>query len=332
MPGTTYSSLSQRTTNWAAVEMLSHAEPMLVLAEYGQSKPIPKNKADNAKFRRPIPFANATTPLTEGVTPTAKAMAYEDVSVALAQYGDLVEITDHINDMSEDPVLKDASELCGEQAGSTVEAITWGVIQGGTNVLFANGANRAATNSVITLAKQRAATRALKAQKGKKITSKMSSSVKYGTESIDAAFIAFAHTDMESDIRDMTGFVPTEKYGSMKALKFEIGKVEDVRYILSPELDPIADAGGVSNANGTVTTSGTQADIYPVVYIAKEAFGCVALKGKEAIAPKVTPVDATDKSDPLGQRGYVGWKTYYAAVILNDAWMIRLECAAKEIA
>lgn len=331
MATTTYPSLSQRTNTWAAVDMLSHAEPFSILQEYGQHKPIPKNKADNAKFRRVIPFAKATTPLTEGVTPTAQALTYEDVSVTLAQYGGLAEITDHVQDMAEDPVLKDATEQCGEQAALTTEAIVWGVLQAGTNVLYANGTARNQVNDVISLAKQRGATRILKGQKGKKITSKLSSSVKYGTEPVDMAFIAFAHTDMESDIRDMTGFVPTEKYGSMKALKGEIGKVEDVRYILSPELDPIIDAGGLSATNTTVSTGGTNSDVYPVVYVAKEAFGCVALKGKDAITPKITPVDQTDSNDPLGQVGYVGWKTYFAALILNDAWMVRMECAAKDI-
>ena len=33
--------------------------------------------------------------------------------------------------------------------------------------------------------------------------------------------------------------------------------------------------------------------------------------------------------DPLGQRGSAGWKASHAAVILNDAWMHRLEVAVK---
>ena len=59
MATTTYGDISQRTAAYAAVEMLSHAEPILVLSKFGQSKPLPKNKADNVKFRRPIPFAVA---------------------------------------------------------------------------------------------------------------------------------------------------------------------------------------------------------------------------------------------------------------------------------
>ena len=82
MAETTYGSISQRTAAWAATEMLAHAEPVIVLNKFGMSKPLPKNKADNIKFRRPNPFSAITTPLAEGVTPTAQAMSYTDVPLA----------------------------------------------------------------------------------------------------------------------------------------------------------------------------------------------------------------------------------------------------------
>ena len=330
MATTTYSGLSQRTNAFAAKEMLAHAEPILCLSKFGMTKPMPKNKANVVKFRRPIPLAVATTPLTEGAPPTAKAMTYEDVTVTLSQYGDIVEITDVVHDLAEDPVLKDSAMMCGEQAAETIETLMWGVLQGGTNVFYANGTARNAVNTPITLNKQRAITRALKAERCKKITSMLSSSVKYGTEAVDAAFIAFAHTDLESDIRDLVGFVPTEKYGSMKALPYEIGKVEDVRYILTPVLSSIEDAGGVEN--GMVSAGGVNADIYPVVYAGKDAYGHVALKGANAMTPSIINPGTIDKSDPLGQKGIVGWKTYHKSFIANQAWMARLEVGATAIA
>lgn len=329
MPQTTYGDISQRTAAYAAKDMLSHAEPILVLSKFGQSKPLPKNKADTVKFRRPIPFPVVTTPLTEGVTPSSRQMQYEDVTAQLKQYGDVVEITDKVHDLSEDPVLKDASTLCGEQAAETVEVLTWSVIQGGTNVFYANGASRSVVNTPISLAKQRAITRDLKANRGKKITKMIGASVNVSTEPVDAAYIAFGHTDLEGDIRDMPGFVPTEKYGSMKALPYEIGKVEDVRYILTPVLEPIL-AAGAATLNGMTSDAGVNVDVYPVVYIAQEAFGCIPLKGKNAITPSVINPDTKTKDDPLGQRGYVGWKTYFEAVILNQKWIARLECGATE--
>ncbi|RME56464.1 N4-gp56 family major capsid protein, partial [Candidatus Parcubacteria bacterium] len=54
----------------------------------------------------------------------------------------------------------------------------------------------------------------------------------------------------------------------------------------------------------------------------------VPLKGENAIKPTVVNPDQVSKSDPLGQRGYVGWKSYFAAAILNEAWCYRVECAA----
>ena len=326
---TTYGDINQRTAAWAATEMLSHAEPILVLSKFGQPKPLPKNKADTVIFRRPVPFAIPDTPLTEGVTPTAQQMQYEDVPVQIKQWGAWVEITDVVQDLAEDPVLADASMLCGEQAAETVEIQTWGAIRAGTNVFYANGESRDEVNTPISLHKQRAITRTLKAQRAKKITSMVGGSPNYSTEPVDAAFIAFAHTDLEADIRDMTGFVPTEKYGSMKALPYEIGKVEDVRYVLSPVLDKWADAGGL--AGDMVSTTGDNADVYPVVYVAKESYGLIPLKGKGAVTPKVLNPDTPRGGDPLGQRGSVGWKTYFVAAVLNEMWMARLEVAVSDL-
>jgi len=328
MPSTTYGDIGQRTAAWAATEMLSHAEPILVLSKFGQSKPLPKNKADTVKFRRPVPFASVTVPLVEGVTPSAQQMAYEDVTVQIKQWGAWTEITDVVNDLAEDPVLADSSMLCGEQAAETIEYQTWGAIRAGTNVFFANGLSRAAVNTTYNLAKQRAVTRSLKASRAKKVTSMIGASANYSTEPVDAAFIGFAHTDLEADIRDMVGFTPTEKYGSMKALPYEIGKVEDVRYILSPVLDSFPDAGGLDQ-DAVISTTGTNADVYPIVIVGKEAYGLTPLKGAGAITPKVLNPDSPRGGDPLGQRGSVGWKAYYVSKILNETWMARVEVAAS---
>ena len=332
MSGSSYGDISQRTAAYAAVEMLEHARPIIVLADYGQPKPLPRNKADNIKFRRPIPFVVSTTQITEGVTPASHKIKYTDVPVTMGQYGDVAEITDRVHDMSEDPVLKDAAMLAGEQAAETIEMVTWGVIKGGTNVIYGASADSARTdvNDPLSIGVQRSATRFLKAQRGKKITSKMGSTVNYATEAVDAAFLAFGHSDLEPDIRDMPGFTPCEKYGSMKPLPYECGKIEDVRYILTPLLTPFQ-AGGSATLNGMIADDSTNVDVYPIIIIAKEAYGVVPLRGSGAIHPTVINPDTVSKSDVLGQRGYVGWKTWFAAVILNQAWLVRIEVGATDL-
>lgn len=332
MAGSTYGDINQRTAAWAATEMLEHARPIIVLSDYGQSKPMPRNKAEQVKFRRPVPYVVSTTQLTEGVTPTSHKTSYVDVPATMGQYGDLAEITDRVHDLAEDPVLRDMSVLSGEQAAETIEMVTWGVIKGGTNVVYGASADaaRSDVNDPVSIEAQRTCTRFLNAQRGRKITSKMSSSVQYGTESVDAAYLAFGHTDLESDVRDMPGFTPTEKYGSMKALPYECGKVEDVRYILTPLLESFKDAGN-GTLNGMVSSGGSNADVYPIVMIAKESYGLVPLRGAGAIQPTVLNPGTPSKSDPLGQRGYVGWKTWFVCVVLNQAWMVRMEVGATDL-
>lgn len=330
---TDYGTISQRTAAWAAREMLAHAEPVLVLSKFGASKPLPMNRAKTASFRRPIPFdaLPANRILAEGVTPTTVQMTYEDVTVTLNQYGSLVEITDVVHDMAEDPVLKDASMMSGEQAAETIENVTWGTIRGGTNVLYANGAARNAVNTPISKDKIRAATRALRAQRGRPITKILDSSPNWQTRAVEGGFVAVGHTDLESDIRNIAGFIPVADYGSrMPLCPEEIGTVESTRFVLSPVLTPFADAGGAAGET-VLSTTGTSADVYPLITFAREAFGLVALKGKYAIQPSVINPGVISKSDPLGQRGYVGWKTYFNALILNEAWMIRTEVAATAL-
>jgi N4-gp56 family major capsid protein len=67
--------------------------------------------------------------------------------------------------------------------------------------------------------------------------------------------------------------------------------------------------------------------VYPILYIARDAYGIVPLKGKSAITPMVVNPKPSD-SDPLAQRGHVGWKAWQTAIILNDAWMAVAKVAA----
>jgi len=48
------------------------------------------------------------------------------------------------------------------------------------------------------------------------------------------------------------------------------------------------------------------------------------------MTPMVVNPHASD-SDPLAQRGHVGWKGYSATIILNDFWMARVETACSDL-
>jgi len=327
--------ISNRTSAYAYMEFLKHAEPVQVLARFGQVKAVPRNKTQTIKFRRAVPYAALTAPLQEGVTPSVKGTTFEDVTATLQQWGDVHGLTDVVQDTNEDPTLNQMIKLTGEQAGATNEQVLYSVLKGGSNVFYANGASRSAVNTAVTLGKIRAVVRALQAAKAKKITSVLGPSPNISTKPVEAAYVCVAHTHLAADIRGLTGFTKVAEYGSMKPLcAEEIGAVEDVRFILSPDLAPIEDAGGTPGS-AVLSTGGSAANIYPMLFFGEEAFASVPLKNQQVDGMSnlaVTPIVINPKpsaSDPLGQRGYVGWKAYFTAVRLNETWMARLEAGAS---
>lgn len=323
--------LSPRTAAKALKEMLRRAVPYLVFEKFGQSRPLGRNQTKTQTYRRYEALDATPKALTEGITPASSNVTKTDYSVTLVQRGDWLELTDVIQDTHEDPVLQEFISILGEQQAEMWERARFNILKAGTNIFFANGASRTAVNTKITRALQRKITRSLARQNAKPITNMVGTSPDYGTEPVAPSFVAVAHTDLESDIRDMEGFVPCEKYGSgtKQYGDSEIGKVENVRYVLTTVCDPWEDAGGAPG--GTVLSQGgTQADVYPILYFARDAYGIVPLKGKNATSIIVRN-PKSDSSDPLAQRGSVGWKGYENSVILNDAWMARAEVAVSSL-
>ena len=320
-----FGDISPRTAAFASKDLLARGIPFLVIEKFGQSKSLPANSSKTMKFRRYTALPNSPTALVEGITPAGTPLSYQDVTVNLVQYGNLTQITDVVMDTHEDPVLKEATDLLGEQAAQMVEKMRFGVLKAGTNVIYANGALRTAVNTTVTLSLQRRAVRALKRQNARFITKVIRSTVAFGTENVAPGFVGLIHPDCEADVRTLTGFTPAEKYGTITPWENELGKVEDVRYLSSTMFEPFLDAGGAKGA--MLSSGGTSADVYPILYLGADAYGIIALKGAFAITPMVVNPTPSD-SDPLAQRGSVGWKTMQTAVILNDAWMLRGEEAA----
>ena len=325
---TTYGDISPRTAAYAVRELLKRGDPLLVLERFGQAKTLPQKSTQTMKFRRYEALEPATTPLSEGVTPTGKLLTKTDVTTVLRQYGDFVGLTDVIEDTHEDPVLRETMALCGEQAAQTLELVRYGVLTAGTNVFRAGDA--AARNQVaagLTLGLQRKVVNALQRQLAGRITQIVMAGPDFNTSPVGAGYFAVCHVDLETSIRKMTGFVPVEQYSdAMKAIPGEIGKVESVRYVGTTLCKPWEDAGG-SASTTYMSTTGSNCDVYPILFFGRDAYGITALKGKNSVAPMVLNPNTPRGGDPLGQRGTVGWKTWAGAVILNELWMARAEVA-----
>ena len=351
---TTYGDISPAVAAYSVVRMLKRAMPYLHLEKFGQVYPLPTNSTQTAKFRRyflqgatgaagpdtggtsggtsPFFIPVATTPLIEGVTPSGSILANQDYTVTLQQYGDFVTITDVIEDTHTDPVLQQSTDILGESAAVTVETLRFNVLKAGTNVWFANAqVSRGAVVTAITLADQRRVTTGLNRQNARKISQVVASTPDFNTKSVEASYMAVCHPDLESDLRNMTGFKVVADYGPHTTpFEGEIGSCEQVRYLTSTVIAPWTNTGGTSVTNGlryTAAGGAGSCDVYPILIFGRDAFGIVPLKGKSSMTPMVVnPKPAP--GDPLAQRGTVGWKLWTSTVILQDAFMGRLEVGA----
>jgi N4-gp56 family major capsid protein len=103
----------------------------------------------------------------------------------------------------------------------------------------------------------------------------------------------------------------------------EIGMCERFRFITSPDLPSLQDAGATvaSTASQFYSTSGTNIDVYPFIVAAKDAWSQIAVRGMNALDPTYLPPGEKSKSDPLGQRGYAGTSWWKAVMVENPGWM-----------
>ena len=331
-------------------EILAHAVPVEVLGIAGQQREVPKNNGKTVVYRRYLPYGGAVTNantinrwgvdaaahiLSEGVAPTADTLTPQDITVTLNQYGCLYQVSDQVVDTYEDDVPSEMKKQCGERVGLIREMVRYGVIKAGTNVYYSNGTTRAGINTRLTLPNLRKVSRNLQANHSKRVTGILAPSANISTKPVEASYLVFAHSDLENDFRDMTGFTPVAQYGSRKPIhEQEIGSVENFRIITSPELAPYPNAGVTGAGSLTpplASTGGTFTDVYPVIVTGEDAWGQVALRGDNALDPTWIPPGQKTKSDPLGQRGFVGAKFYFNANTLNEGWMAVIECGVSAL-
>lgn len=321
-----YGDITPRTAAYVQKQLLERANPQLVMEPFLDGKPVPTRSTKNTTFRRYNTLSTDPKFLTEGVTPADTAVTFTDIQATLTQMGDWIRITDVIEDTHEDPILQEFTDILGEQAPVMVERNRFNIYKAGTSVYYANGSARNAVNTPVSRDLLRRATRGLKAQNAPKITRVAKSTTNYGTEAVDCGYVAFVHTDVENDLFDIPGFKKVEDYGSATPFMGEIGAHENIRFISSTIFAPWADAGGA--AGSMISTTGTSADVYPILIMGMHACATVPLKGKAALTPIVVNPKGAE-TDPLAQRGSVGWKTFQTAVIQNDMWMTRLEVAVN---
>jgi N4-gp56 family major capsid protein len=328
-------------------ETLAHAVPVEVLGIAGTNKPMPKKSGNTIVFRRWLPFGGATTSaLTinqwivsaaahvtqEGVTPPADSLTPQDITVVMNQFSCLYMYTDVQEDLGEDDMAPELKKQTGERMGLVREMIRYGAVKQCTNVYYSGGTSRATVNATVTYNLLSKISRSLVGNHGKPITRILAPSPNFNTAPVESGFLVFCHSDLEHDIRQLPNFKEVAAYGSRKPVHdLELGSSGRYRFIISPELAGYPDSGAAVGTTGLNSTTGANVDVYPMIVVAEESWGEVALRGSNSFDLTNLPPGQKDKQDPLGQRGYVGAKFYSAATVLNSGWMAIAECGITNL-
>lgn len=306
--------------------LLERAIPYLAHHMFGQKRPVPMKMGDQPKFRRYNSLTQATAPLVEGVTPTAQALTKTEVTGQLVQYGSFVELTDYVQYVSQDPVLTETAEILGENSGESLDSIFRDTLVAGTSVLRANSV--AARTDIITKVSEAdldKSVRALRTAKAKFWnTNPIAGTSRVGTTPIAASYFAICHPFVTYDLETLTDWVPVHKYPNpASALPNEVGSHKQIRFIESTNAKIWEDAGGTAVTNTLkYTTANSACDVYGILIFGKNAYGVTDLKGK-GMENIVKPLGSGD--DPLNQRSTSGWKSMTDILILQNAYMYRVE-------
>lgn len=329
MATTTLSQVAPGVQAFYDRNLLSRAQPNDVHGRFGQKRPIASRSGNQIKFRRYSQLAAATTALTEGVTPSGSSLAVTDVTSTLAQYGDFITLSDLVSMTNQDPIVTEATDVLGDQAGTTIDQVRRDVLVAGSNVAYANGvANRLALIAKISSADLDKAIRYLKGQNAKFMKEGIPPSDGVGTGAVRKAFVGIVHPDVEYDLEAITGFKPVSDYpAQMGVMEDEIGSYKNIRFVSSTNAK-IWLAGTTASTATMKAAGGGSNDVYATLIIAAEAYGLSPLSGN-AMNTYVKPLGSAGSADPLEQRSTVGWKATTITTILNQTWMIRLETLAS---
>jgi N4-gp56 family major capsid protein len=134
---------------------------------------------------------------------------------------------------------------------------------------------------------------------------------------IKDGYALVAHPAVIRDLQQDDDWLKVSSYSAADQIfKGETGKLFGVSVISSTNVQTFATA-----AAGIANVASASAAGYANVLLGGGAFGVPSLSSLAAsgspFAPKVTILDAADKSDPYGQRVIASFKTFYAAKQLD---------------
>lgn len=213
-------------------QMIRFAQPKLVHAQFGQSKPIPNGSGKTIEFRKFSPLPKALKPLSEGITPEGNTLNVSCVESTVEQYGDYVTLSDMLTLSSIDNVILETQNVLADQAGRTLDTVIREKINAGTNVQYGDGKADRNTlvggdadyskNDYLTVAAVKRAVATLKRNNAQPLK--------------DGCYVAIIHPDVANDLTNDPEWKEVKQNVDPKDwYNGTIGKIHGVVFVESTE-------------------------------------------------------------------------------------------------
>lgn len=297
--------------------LLVRAVSNFVHTMWAQVRDLPRNSGEGVKFRRYGNLTAATTALSEGVTPAGSDLSVTDITATPLQYGDFLLLTDKLQFETLDPILTEAGEILGDQAGDTLDQLTRDVMVAGSTVQYAStaGARTDITTAMVLNASEiREAVMTLQENKAKPIKAMINPADAYNTVPLGECFVGIIHPRTLKNLKGDSAFTPVHKYPNQSdVMAGEKGAVDEVRFVMTPNAKVFTNGG-----------SGGAVDVYATMILARDFYGITRVVG-EAMRNIIKPLGSAGSADPLDQRATTGWKATFIAKRLNESFAVRIE-------
>tara|TARA_Y100000310_G_scaffold343439_1_gene451079 strand:+ start:8760 stop:9833 length:1074 start_codon:yes stop_codon:yes gene_type:complete len=308
--------------------------------------------SNTAKWRRYEQLTPTTTALSEQTgnlsftARTASVPSITDVTATVSRYGQFFVLNEEIDLINPTEQENELVEVLGEAAGRSLNRVTRNEMEDNSTQILGGGA---ASASAIVVGLQKDGIRnvqnTLQRNSARKFTPMTLGSTNINTSPITAAFVGFCHYDVEEDVRELSGFVGSESYGSQTDLFLnEFGTVGRVRWISTEEAGVTANGGGAVGATSLRSTGGANIDLYENIVMGMRAVGTLAFDLPEhpkevyEAGDELPSVQIIHKrrgssgvADPFDEVSTIAWKSWLVPKILNGNWIRRVTTGASDL-
>ncbi len=291
--------LSAEMKTFYDMTLIDEASANLVHDQFGQKRPIPKNGGKTIEFRKFSPLAKATTPLTEGVTPSGNSLTVTNITATVQQYGDFIVQSDVLELTALDNTILEATKLLGRQAGATLDTVVRNVLQAGTNVTYCPKLAADGTETAVTSRAGLDATAQLTVDVVNQVVAKLRAQ---NAPTINGKYVAIIHPYVAYDLMRDPAWIDAHKYAQPENLyEGELGEIGGVRFVQSTEAKVY-----------TGTGCPTGLAVFGSLFFGEGAYGVTEIEGG-GLETIVKQKGSAGTADPLNQRSSVGYTRAVAA-------------------